>query len=415
MSLQFYFSITEDEKKIFNVKEETLKVAAKDVTAAYSPKSLMGGSTFLDYNNPRNRCAYLYKYAAIHTGLVFKYFKEMLDLTPAKLALDLKKDIKICCLGGGPGTDIVGIFKALATFPSFHQKVAQVTVLDLCGGWRNSFKHIVSRLKHGKVEGVPASFINSSNFKADLIEVNLLEPLPASIVKVISNADIVCMVKFVSAIIGKQESVSALKVFGNHIKLGASVLFIDNVYHKVFVPVEKISLQCGLSNVFGPLHGTYKYANNKTKKDIYGCLPCCKTRVFVIGWIKTVSLLMDLDYENPVPVNSIAEDEDSWNTESDSDDGISPNIVLREPKARNNKELPSSKTVCDKFTQTAESYSSTSNGSVDHSFEGSEISDLCTLMEAINDLLVAMENFEIFKNSRNCHYTHSRCKSHCCE
>ncbi|CAL1296405.1 unnamed protein product [Larinioides sclopetarius] len=218
MSLQFYFSITEDEKKIFNVKEETLKIAAKDVASAYSPKSLMGGSTFLDYNNPRNRCAYLYKYAAIHTGLVFNYFKEMLDISPTKLVLDYKKDIKICCLGGGPGTDIVGLFKALAASPSFHQKVTQVTVLDLCGGWRNSFKHIISRLKHGKVEGVPASFINSSNFKADLIAVNLLEPLPASIVKVISNADIVCMVKFVSAVIGKQESVSALKVILHIVK-----------------------------------------------------------------------------------------------------------------------------------------------------------------------------------------------------
>ncbi|KAF8796476.1 uncharacterized protein LOC129981110 [Argiope bruennichi] len=410
MSLQFYFSITEDEKKIFNVKEATLKIAAKDVTSAYSPTSLMGGSTFLDYNIPRNRCAYLYKYAAIHTGLVFKYFTEMLDLTSAKAVLDFKKDIKICCLGGGPGTDIVGICKALAAFPSFYKKVTQVTVLDLCGGWRNSFKHIISRLRHGKVEGVPVSFINSSDFKADLMAVNLLEPLPASIVKVISNADIICMVKFVSAIIGKQESVNALKVIGNHMKLGASVLFIDNVCDRVSGAVKMISEQCGFSNVLGPLHGSYKYANTKTKKDIYGCLPCCKIKVSVIGWMKTASLQIDLsNYRNFVPVNSAGEDEDSWNTESDSDDDVPTNMILKNSKTRN-KFL--SKTICDKFTQTAESYLNTSKSGIDHNLDESEISDLCSLMESVNNLLVVMENFKTYKSSRKCCSSHS-CESHC--
>ncbi|GFW41639.1 uncharacterized protein TNCV_4035541 [Trichonephila clavipes] len=405
MSLQFYTSIIEDEKKLSKFKEKALKKAVKEVTAAYNAKSLKDGSTFLDYNKPQNRCAYLYKYAAVHTGVVNKYFKEMLNIEPVKITLDYRKELKICCLGGGAGTDIVGICLALSEYPSFHQKVAQVTVLDICGGWRNSFKHVISRLKHGKIEGVPATFIDSKNFKADLIEVNLLKTLPKNVVKVISNADIVCMVKFVSAIMGKKESLPGLKKIGENIKLGATVLFIDNINNKVYEPLQNISQQCGLSNVLGPQGGTYKHSRTKAQKDVYGCLSSHSTRVSVIGWIKTVSLAASPVVIDKIPASSSIDDNDSWDTESDSDDfrDECSSAVLKkisEPK------LSICKNTCDKFTQTDSKY--LSNSGKKKRKETCEIEELKALMDALNDLVNIVEHFKLRKNM-DCSSNH-----HCC-
>lgn len=212
MTSKFYIFIIEEEKTAFNIKDDTLKKAANDVAKSYIQKSLQKGSTFLDYNNPSNRCAYLYKFATAHTGLAAKYFQKLIKKKEVLNILNSKKQIRICCLGGGPGTDVVGIFKAMANIPSLHKKVVQVTVLDICGGWRNSFKHVMSRLKHGKVGGVPASFVDGNDFKADLIKFDLLEPLPENIRKIIASADVISMVKFVSAVLGIQGSIDALKV-----------------------------------------------------------------------------------------------------------------------------------------------------------------------------------------------------------
>lgn len=212
MTTTFYKSIIEDEIAAFNIKEESLKAATKSVSEAYSRKSLTKGQTFLDYNIPSNRCAYIFKYASIHTRLVTKYFSLLINKREIKSSLEKRETLKICCLGGGPGNDIVGLFKVLASFPNYHKKVVEVTVLDICGGWRNSFKRIMTNLINGKVKEVPEGFINASNFKFKFIEIALLQNLPSNIVTVLSEADIVCMVKFVSAILGSSTSVTALQV-----------------------------------------------------------------------------------------------------------------------------------------------------------------------------------------------------------
>ncbi|GFT47733.1 uncharacterized protein NPIL_626951 [Nephila pilipes] len=411
MSVQFYISIIEEEKKKFNVNEKTLPKAMLEVNTAYNPTSLKKGSTYLDYNKPQNRCAYLYKYASVHTRLVHKYFKEMLNIEPVKITLDYRKELKICCLGGGSGTDIVGICKALAEFSSFRQKVTQVTVLDICGGWRNSFTRVMSRLKHGKVTHVPGKFLDSKNFKANLIAVNLLETLPTNVVKIISNADIVCMVKFVSAIMGKDEAVTALKVIGDTIKLGASILFIDNFSDKVCQPLQNISQQCGLSNVLGPLTGIYKQAGTKTKKDVYGCLPMCSVRVSVIGWIKTASLGPSPPISENFPASSSVDDnDDSWNTESDSDDFCDEwsTVILRKISKSKNKPKPSiCSTTCDKFAQTCLSKSEKKKRK-----QTFEIKDVQALMDATTDLINILEKFKL-RRDEDCCCRH-QCQSHCC-
>ncbi|KFM61173.1 hypothetical protein X975_22414, partial [Stegodyphus mimosarum] len=322
MSTKFYVSLIANERETFNVNEAALKKAAIDVARSYNQKALKKGSTYLDYNNAANRCAYIYKYADVHTGLVTKYFRKLIKKKKVKKLLEPKKNLKICCLGGGPGTDIIGIFRALAIFPAFHQKVSEVTVLDICGGWRNSFKQIISSIKEGKVKDIPENFIDEKTFVARLTSVDLLGPLPQGVVNVISNADIICMVKFVSAVLGKPESVSALQAIGQKFKLGSVILFIDNFQGNVCKSVEDISSQIDLEIVLGPLHETYVCQKGKSNKEVYDCLPQSAARVSVVGYVKIFTQL------NPISVNSLpdnileVDNDDDWNTESDEDENF---------------------------------------------------------------------------------------------
>ncbi|XP_035223206.1 uncharacterized protein LOC118195940 [Stegodyphus dumicola] len=326
MNTKFYESIIANEREKFKVNEAALKKAAADVAKSYNRKALKKGSTYLNYNYAANRCAYLYKYADIHTGLVTKYFENLIEKEEVKNLLESKKNLKICCLGGGPGTDIVGIFRALAKYSAFHEKVSEVRVLDICKGWRNSFKRIISSIKKGKMKGIPENFIDKKRFFAHLISVDLLGALPQGVVNVISNADIICMVKFVSAVLGKPESVSALQNIGKTFKPGTVILFIDNFQGNVSKSLEDISSQIGLEITLGPLHEVFVCRKRKTDKKVYKCIPLPATRVSVVGYVKMLTPL-NLMAVNSLPENILKVDnDDGWYPESDEDESFSSSL-----------------------------------------------------------------------------------------
>ncbi|CAL1296404.1 unnamed protein product [Larinioides sclopetarius] len=210
MSSEFYTSIIEEEKKRFGITNEKLKIAARLISSSYSKKSLKKGSTHLDYSYPECRCAYVYKYANLHAGMITKYFRKFIKKKEIKN--NFQRGIKICSLGGGPGTDIIGIFKALAVMPYFHHRINRVSVLDICGDWSNTFENIILSLLAGKVKDVPETFISSKKFRHELVEVDLLQELPENVVEIISNADIISMVKFMSVILAREGCMDALKI-----------------------------------------------------------------------------------------------------------------------------------------------------------------------------------------------------------
>ncbi|GFY40590.1 uncharacterized protein TNIN_287361 [Trichonephila inaurata madagascariensis] len=201
---------------------------------------------------------------------------------------------------------------------------------------------------------------------------------------------------------------------GENIKLGATVLFIDNINNKVYESLQNISQQCGLSNVLGPQIGTYRRSRSKAQKDVYGCLSSHSTRVSVIGWIKTIHLATSPVVIDQVPASSSVDDnDDSWDTESDSDDfrdECSSAVLKKISESKNKPKLSICKNTCDKFTQT-ESKHLSSSGKKKRK-ETCEIEDLKALMDALNDLVNVVEHFKLRKNT-DCSSNH-HCCSHCC-
>ncbi|GIY06337.1 uncharacterized protein CEXT_539771 [Caerostris extrusa] len=267
MPSKLYESIIEKKKKRCSITNDKLKDAAQSITSSYSKSSLKQGSTYLDFDFPEIRCAYMYKYSSLHAGIVTKYFRKL--IRKKEVRNNFNRHIKICSIAGGSGSDIVGIFKAMAVMPCFQRRIKKVSVLDKCSGWQNCFEDVMLDLLQGKVKDVPETFINTKKFKQELIEFDLLDPLlPKNVVEIISNADIVCM------------------VLGKLLKPGAVILFIDNSEGNVSLFVEDILKETGLETILGPSHGTYK---KFTKSDLktYGFPAQSSTKISVIGWMKT--------------------------------------------------------------------------------------------------------------------------------
>lgn len=209
MSSKFYASVISEYEQ--GIEITALKKASREVSAYYRSSTSKEGLKPPDYNNPAYRCAYLYKYAFLHTGIVNKYFRKMVGKKEVKKILYRNKKIKICCLGGGSGTEVVGIFKALALFPTFHKQVSKVSVLDVCQGWKDTFHSIMSNLIGGKDEQLPDTFLSGREFKKKFIQVDLQTTLPKNVRKVISKADIICMTRFHSEL-STERSTCVLKV-----------------------------------------------------------------------------------------------------------------------------------------------------------------------------------------------------------
>ncbi|GFS40593.1 uncharacterized protein NPIL_128471 [Nephila pilipes] len=367
-----------------NIKLEKLKFAARAVAKSYNKKSLKNGSTYIDYGIPDVRCAYMYKYSTLHTSMVTKYFRKLIK--KKELKNKFTGSIKICSLGGGPGSDIVGIFKALGVIPYYNNRIKQVSVLDICDGWRRSFEDIMSLLKHGRVKDIPETFISSKKFKHELIEVDLLCPLQENAVEVISNADIICMVKFVSAVLAKKKSIDALQSLGNLFKPGAIILFIDNFRGNVLESIENTFQQIGLQTVLGPEHDTYvKFS--KSYEKMFGCPPQTAAKVSIVGCIKilTNNFIDEYFISNS---NVTCKDEQK--------EGLINSSISTDMNENFN-------TYYDKYTQTelSDFHNNIENKLIKESKELSE------LIDAIHDLLHVMK-----KVKDNKWHTHPCCQCH---
>ncbi|GIY06341.1 uncharacterized protein CEXT_539791 [Caerostris extrusa] len=270
MPSKLYESIIEKERQRSSIENYKLKAAAKSINLTYSKTSLERGSTYLNYNFP-----------------------------------------EIPLIAGGSGTDIVGIFKALAMMPYFYSRIRKVSVLDNCSRWQNCFEDVMLDLSQDNVG------------------------------KVISNADIICMVKFISKILTKKECKNTLQVLGKLLKPGAVMLFIDNFEGNVSLYVEDILKETGLKPILGPLHETYGTHTN-ADLETYGCPPEISTKISVIGWMKTnVSNEHDFASKSYSSLCVQSENElvNNISDRSDIDDC-------------NNHINKISNTNCDKYTQT---------------------------------------------------------------
>lgn len=96
----------------------------------------------IDYSNAVKRFAYIYKYTVAHADYIMQLIKETTEL---RELLD-RKSIEVACLGGGPGSDLLGILKYLIVTGAKDLNL-KCYIFDKERSWGDSWSDVASVLK----------------------------------------------------------------------------------------------------------------------------------------------------------------------------------------------------------------------------------------------------------------------------
>lgn len=188
------------------VSLKDIKAGVQSMAYVYAPNSSdfqSKDTKFANFNDPACRCAYLHKYAPLHTYMVQDVMMQILKKVPdrfQKLLVSNSSRLKICSLGGGPGSDVIGVVTALLfTFGPFQ---SSVTIVDCMKKWEDTVDLIMHELT---VRPFATNYSNiwsyNNNCQWNYIECNLLNSMSNEVNKSIAAASMITMVKFVSAAI----------------------------------------------------------------------------------------------------------------------------------------------------------------------------------------------------------------------
>ncbi|XP_023227070.1 uncharacterized protein LOC111627687 isoform X1 [Centruroides sculpturatus] len=249
-----YEEVLNKEREEFNVSEAQIEKALCEIRNVYRiipcKKYLPG----IDYNRSSYRCAYIYYFGYYHTAMVeylLLKFKNEKESKFNDMMMYKNFNMNICSLGGGPGFDLIGLLKARSYFVRMCMKKLKCTVIDLCNGWEISLRHV----RQSFLSGVGSTYNSFQVFDFDLVEANLCKPLESNVKQVIAEADVVNMVKFVSAVPcdGKRNMEYLHRIFAL-MKKNAYVFYVDNINGEFYKMVAKVAEKYSLKLVWNSEH-----------------------------------------------------------------------------------------------------------------------------------------------------------------
>ena len=171
--------------------------------------------TLVNYEDPARRFAYVYKYVAAHGD----YLVQVLEKLAARRdAVFEGSSVRVSCLGGGPGSDIVGVLKYL---DEHNETVEKLTcyLLDQEQAWADIWTELNEFL-------TPHVGLNV-NFQA----FGITNPVSWKNQRKFLQADLFTMIYFVSEVLTLDKNGAVARswrdIFENA-KSGALFVYIDN-------------------------------------------------------------------------------------------------------------------------------------------------------------------------------------------
>ncbi|XP_033107707.1 uncharacterized protein LOC117109454 [Anneissia japonica] len=189
---------------------------------AYSGPELNNGhGSDIDFGDPLFRASYVYLYCTAHFHATFhgmtKFYEKHLlrDFFSVKFRTS---SLRVCALGGGPGTDLFGLMMFLLRFTDNGNRPIRVkaSIMDQYPAWENAFLAILKRIhKH-------------LNMEVRYVEFDVNRQLGDDVSRELSNAKLVTMVKFISAVRMLPRAKDVLISAMNLLKPDTFIFYIDN-------------------------------------------------------------------------------------------------------------------------------------------------------------------------------------------
>jgi hypothetical protein len=171
----------------------------------------------VNYQDPATRFAYVYKYVASHGD----YVVQILKLVRANLGVVFKdKRVRVSCIGGGPGSDIIAVLKFLADYGA-KEPVEKIVcyLLDREQAWADTWTELDDKLEIDHIK-------LSVNFQS----LDVTKPESWASQKKFLDADLFTLSYFVSEVYALDNGVVAdfWATLFNNAKSGALFLYDDN-------------------------------------------------------------------------------------------------------------------------------------------------------------------------------------------
>ncbi|XP_038077760.1 uncharacterized protein LOC119745470 [Patiria miniata] len=200
-------------------KIETVKKALRKISKGYTVGlSNTSSQSCCNWNVPANRCAYVFLYLMQHCHLVSFSLQE--TSKSLRSWRNKKEILKVCSIGGGPGSDLVGLTTFLRKKEIFPSSL-ECRVLDLYPNWKDTWDKIYQLC-------IPEDF----SVKYEKCDVVRDKDLTVSTRQFIKQADMLTLSKFFSAVSAffrnDRGSGDLLRSILRDIKPGCFVLYIDN-------------------------------------------------------------------------------------------------------------------------------------------------------------------------------------------
>ncbi len=125
--------------KVHNLTDQQAFQASEDFIRENSQKWRLPDPA-IRYEDPFCRIAYLYMNVAIHAGLVehaLNSFEVIVPLFRARIAQG--QEIRICALGGGPGSELLGVVRFIESLKLTQSAYIDFTLVDRIKEWDESW------------------------------------------------------------------------------------------------------------------------------------------------------------------------------------------------------------------------------------------------------------------------------------
>ncbi|ELS32416.1 MULTISPECIES: hypothetical protein [Pseudanabaena] len=235
-------------------KDESISEALVYLRDQYS--KLLTGVT-IDYSHPITRFAYIYAYVTSHANLVNTIIDKSSDLS----VLFDKEKVTVTCLGGGPGSDFLGILKYLM----LNSKNPRVSfkICDKEKAWLDSWEGVDNMVD-------PKFRISTSYNSIDVTEPEDWQSLK----NYFQSSDLFTMIYFMSEVQALRDK--ADEFFANlfeKAKSGALFLFVDNNIPEFYDWFDELADEFGVEilksrreNILAPIHEEKKDLGEYYKK-----------------------------------------------------------------------------------------------------------------------------------------------------
>jgi SAM-dependent methyltransferase len=221
---------------------------AEELRAAYA--GLASAKAAVNYKDPATRFAYILRYVCSHANMVANLVGETAAL---REVFATQAKVSVCCIGGGPGSDLVGVLK--------HVENADVSpklmfwLFDREQAWSDSWADVNEKLDREV----------STNFT----QFDVTDPASYGPHAKYLKSDVFTMVYFVSEVFFRRDD--AAPFFENlfaKAKPGALFLFIDNSSSQFYDWFDALWKSAGLKKLAGSDSMTMWMPTEEQKSDL---------------------------------------------------------------------------------------------------------------------------------------------------